>query len=57
MKYTMEAFGRHFVLVINDAAVGIMPIVSQVQQVLRGTLDPRELAPHLATDTSGPAEE
>ena len=34
-----------------------MPIVTQVQQVLRGTLDPRELAPHLATDKSGPAEE
>lgn len=28
-----------------------MPIVLQVGQVLDGTLDPRELAPHLATDS------
>jgi glycerol-3-phosphate dehydrogenase (NAD(P)+) len=34
-----------------------MPIVSQVQQVLEGTLDPRELAPHLATDSEIPSEE
>lgn len=34
-----------------------MPIVSQVQQVLKGTLDPRELAPHLATDSEIPSEE
>jgi glycerol-3-phosphate dehydrogenase (NAD(P)+) len=34
-----------------------MPIVSQVQQVLEGTLDPRELAPHLATDSTIPSEE
>ncbi len=35
-----------------------MPIVSQVEQVLQGTLDPRELAPHLATDDSStPAAE
>jgi len=25
MKYTKEAIGRHFVLVINDQAVGLMP--------------------------------
>jgi hypothetical protein len=30
MNYTKEAVGRHFVLVINDAAVGIMPIDNQV---------------------------
>lgn len=34
-----------------------MPIVSQVQQVLRGTLDPRELAPNLAADSGSPVEE
>lgn len=34
-----------------------MPIVSQVQQVLRGTLDPRELAPNLAADSGAPVEE
>lgn len=30
MNYTKEAIGRHFVLVINDAAVGIMPIDQQI---------------------------
>ena len=30
MNYSKEAVGRHFVLVINDAAVGIMPIEQQV---------------------------
>lgn len=30
MKYTKEAIGRHFVLVINDQAVGLMPIDMQI---------------------------
>ena len=30
MKYSKEAIGRHFVLVINDQAVGIMPIDEQI---------------------------
>ena len=30
MNYSKEAIGRHFVLVINDAAVGIMPIDQQI---------------------------
>jgi hypothetical protein len=30
MNYTKEAIGRHFVLVINDTAVGIMPIDRQI---------------------------
>ena len=30
MNYTKEAVGRHFVLVINDTAVGIMPIDQQI---------------------------
>ncbi|MFM2353182.1 MAG: hypothetical protein RLZZ608_588, partial [Actinomycetota bacterium] len=34
-----------------------MPIVAQVAQVLEGTLDPRELAPHLATDSDEPQAE
>ena len=34
-----------------------MPIVMQVQQVLRGELDPAELAPHLATDSDEPQGE
>lgn len=45
------------ILTLAAAKKVSMPIVSQVQRVLRGTLDPRELAPHLATDKSGPAEE
>jgi glycerol-3-phosphate dehydrogenase (NAD(P)+) len=34
-----------------------MPIVAQVGRVLEGTLDPRELAPHLATDSDEPQAE
>jgi glycerol-3-phosphate dehydrogenase (NAD(P)+) len=34
-----------------------MPIVAQVARVLEGTLDPRELAPHLATDSDEPQGE
>jgi len=30
MNFSKEAIGRHFVLIINDTAVGIMPIDSQV---------------------------
>jgi len=30
MNYSNEAIGRHFVLVINDTAVGIMPIEQQI---------------------------
>jgi len=30
MNYSKEAVGRHFVLVINDTAVGIMPIDHQI---------------------------
>jgi len=30
MNYTKEAMGRHFILVVNDAAVGIMPIDGQI---------------------------
>jgi hypothetical protein len=30
MNYSKEAIGRHFVLVINDMAVGIMPIDNQI---------------------------
>lgn len=30
MRYTNEAVGRHLVLVINDTAVGIMPIDQQI---------------------------
>ena len=34
-----------------------MPIVEQVSQVLAGTLDPRDIAPHLTTDSDEPQGE
>ncbi|MEQ1737723.1 MAG: glycerol-3-phosphate dehydrogenase, partial [Rhodoglobus sp.] len=34
-----------------------MPIVSQVAEVLAGTLKPRDIAPHLTTDSSSPQGE
>ncbi len=30
MNYSKEAIGRHFVLIVNDTAVGIMPIDHQI---------------------------
>jgi glycerol-3-phosphate dehydrogenase (NAD(P)+) len=35
----------------------VMPIVTQVGQVLDGSRDPRELAPHFATDSDTPEGE
>ncbi|OUE08678.1 Glycerol-3-phosphate dehydrogenase, NAD(P)+ [Clavibacter michiganensis] len=35
----------------------LMPIVEQVQQVLAGTLSPRDIAPHLTTDDDTPQGE
>lgn len=35
----------------------IMPIVSQVAEVLAGTMDPRDIAPHLTTDSDLPQGE
>ncbi len=35
----------------------VMPIVSQVAQVLAGTMDPRDIAPHLTTDSTEPQPE
>jgi glycerol-3-phosphate dehydrogenase (NAD(P)+) len=34
-----------------------MPIVEQVEQVLAGTLAPRDVAPHLTTDDDTPQGE
>ena len=34
-----------------------MPIVSQVAEVLAGTMDPRDIAPHLTTDSDEPRPE
>jgi glycerol-3-phosphate dehydrogenase (NAD(P)+) len=35
----------------------VMPIVSQVAEVLAGTMDPRDIAPHLTTDSGIPQGE
>jgi glycerol-3-phosphate dehydrogenase (NAD(P)+) len=34
-----------------------MPIVEQVSQVLAGTLDPKDIAPHLTTESNEPQGE
>jgi glycerol-3-phosphate dehydrogenase (NAD(P)+) len=58
MDQTAEGLSSVDPILVLAAAKGVsMPIVSQVQQVLQGTLDPRELAPHLATDSAIPSEE
>ena len=45
------------VLALAKARDVDMPIVEQVSQVLAGTLDPRDIAPHLTTDTDEPQGE
>jgi glycerol-3-phosphate dehydrogenase (NAD(P)+) len=45
------------VLELAAAKGGEMPIVMQVAEVLAGTLAPRDLAPHLPTDTTEPQGE
>lgn len=58
MDQTAEGLSSVDPILTLATAKGVsMPIVSQVQQVLHGTLDPRELAPHLATDSEIPSEE
>jgi glycerol-3-phosphate dehydrogenase (NAD(P)+) len=34
-----------------------MPIVSQVAEVLAGTMDPRDIAPHLTSNSEEPQPE
>jgi glycerol-3-phosphate dehydrogenase (NAD(P)+) len=58
MDQTAEGLSSVDPILTLAKAKGVsMPIVAQVQQVLHGTLDPRELAPHLATDSEIPSEE
>jgi len=58
MDQTAEGLSSVDPILTIAAASGVsMPIVSQVQQVLKGTLDPRQLAPHLATNSAIPSEE
>ena len=42
------------VLELAQAKGVVMPIVSQVAEVLAGTMDPRDIAPHLTTDDDAP---
>ncbi len=51
MNQTAEGLGSVAPILELAAAKGVeMPIVSQVAEVLAGTLDPRDIAPHLTTD-------
>ncbi len=43
------------VLELAEAKGVLMPIVSQVAGVLAGTMNPRDIAPHLTTDDDAPA--
>lgn len=58
MNQTAEGLASVGPILELAATKGVsMPIVEQVAQVLEGTLDPRELAPHLATDSDEPQPE
>lgn len=58
MKQTAEGLASVApVLALARARDVDMPIVEQVSQVLAGTLDPKDIAPHLTTDTDEPQGE
>ena len=58
MNQTAEGLASVAPVLELAAAKGVeMPIVSQVAEVLAGTLSPRDLAPHLTTDTTEPQGE
>jgi glycerol-3-phosphate dehydrogenase (NAD(P)+) len=58
MNQTAEGLGSVAPILELAAAKGVeMPIVSQVAEVLAGTLHPRDIAPHLTTDATGPQGE
>jgi len=58
MNQTAEGIGSVAPVLELAAARGVeMPIVSQVAEVLAGTLDPRDIAPHLTTDSAEPEGE
>ncbi len=51
MKQTAEGLASVAPILELARAKGVeMPIVEQVRQVLAGTLDPKDIAPHLTTD-------
>jgi glycerol-3-phosphate dehydrogenase (NAD(P)+) len=58
MNQTAEGLASVAPVLELAAAMGVeMPIVSQVAEVLAGTLEPRDIAPHLTTDTDVPQGE
>jgi glycerol-3-phosphate dehydrogenase (NAD(P)+) len=51
MQQTTEGLASVAPILELARAKGVeMPIVEQVRQVLAGTLDPKDIAPHLTTD-------
>lgn len=58
MNQTAEGLSAVYPVLQLAASKGVsMPIVTQVRQVLDGERDPRELAPHFATDSDQPEGE
>lgn len=58
MNQTAEGLSAVYPVLELAASKGVsMPIVTQVGQVLAGERDPRELAPHFATDSDQPEGE
>ena len=58
MNQTAEGLGSVAPILELAAKHGVeMPIVSQVAEVLAGTLNPRDIAPHLTTETNEPQGE
>ncbi|KFF60361.1 glycerol-3-phosphate dehydrogenase [Cryobacterium sp. MLB-32] len=58
MQQTTEGLASVKPILELARAKGVaMPIVEQVRQVLDGTLNPRDIAPHLTTDSSEPQGE
>jgi len=56
MNQTAEGLSSVAPILELAAARGVhMPIVEQVAQVLAGTMDPRDIAPHLTTEDDSPA--
>nr|WP_308291604.1 NAD(P)H-dependent glycerol-3-phosphate dehydrogenase [Microbacterium sp. G2-8] len=58
MEQTAEGLGSVAPILQLAKAKGVdMPIVEQVKMVLDGTMEPRDIAPHLTTDDDTPQEE
>ena len=56
MNQTAEGLSSVAPVLELAAARGVhMPIVEQVAQVLAGTMNPRDIAPHLTTEDDTPA--